>query len=299
MRNPHRRRQAVWLGALCVGLPALILLMNWPWPRHFAGGFAHHFDPPFHAWKLTLVARHIRQGHILPPDGNTNCFFPSSRTLYYEALHWPQALVAAGLMAFTDNPVLIYHLVLLLFWAASGLAMAGLLRELGAGRPAAALGAVLFCIIPYRVSYFVEFNMQLVVGLVLFLLCGVRFFRRPGFRNGLGLGMAFWLQATSELYQAIILVLAAPLIFLPLLVARRPRFFLDRRFCRGVAGFLLAVALTYPFVSGYRELHRRESFARGRQEMAFHCLEPASYLLTPGGRALTPGIRIRHDARSV
>ena len=296
--SDFRLRSLAGWSALFTGLALLILFAHWPWPMHFSTGFVHHFDPPFHAWKLSLVAEHIQQGRILPAEGNTNCFFPNSGALYYEALHWPQALLAAGLLRFTDNPVLVYHLTLLLFWAFSGVVMAGLLRELGAGRGASAVGAALFCVIPYRTSYFVEFNMQLVAGLALFLWFGVRLFRRPGFWNGLGLGLAFWFQAASELYQAIILLCAAPLVFLPLLTSRGWRILQDRRYHLAVAGFLLTVPLTLYFVNGYRCLNRQAAFSRGVQEMRRHRLEPASYLLPPGREALLPGVRAHKDEMS-
>lgn len=298
MRIPPWSLKLARVSGLYLGLVLLVWLMNWPWPLHFGSGLTRHWDPPFHAWKLRYVAEQIQQGHVLPPDGNSNCFFPSSRTLYYEALHWPQALVAAGLMGFTDNPILQYHLVMLLFWAFSGVCFYGLLRELAARRATAALGAVLFCVMPYRVSYFVEFNMQLVSGVVLFLLFGVRFFRRPGFWPGLGLGLAFWFQAASELYQAIILVFTAPLIFLPLLVPRLPFVWRDRRMLAGLLGFLLTVPLTLYFLQGYRDLHAQEAFHRSASDMVRHRLEPLSYLVRPDGSSLLPSLRVHRDEMS-
>ena len=185
-------------------LAAAILAMTWPWVRTFSTAFLDHWDPPFHTWKLEFVARTILSGHLLPPDGDTNMYYPHSGTLYFEALHWPQALVAAVLFGLTNfNPVLVYHIVLVLFWALAGVCLWMLLLALGSTRRAALLGALLFTIMPYRISYMVEFNMQLCFGLPLFFFFMVRYFQRPSIRYPCGMAMAWWLQASIELYQAI------------------------------------------------------------------------------------------------
>ena len=49
-----------------------IVAITWPWQQHISTAFIQHWDPPFHAWKLELVARSILSGHWMPPDGNTN-----------------------------------------------------------------------------------------------------------------------------------------------------------------------------------------------------------------------------------
>ena len=99
-------------------LAAAILAITWPWARTFASAVLDHWDPPFHAWKLEYVARAILAGHLLPPDGNTNMYYPYSGAFYFEALHWPQAVFAAALFGLTGaGPVLVYHLTLVFFWA--------------------------------------------------------------------------------------------------------------------------------------------------------------------------------------
>lgn len=277
---------------LFLGLCLLLLFANWPWPRHFATGFARHWDPPFHAWKLVLAARAVQAGHLLPPGGNSNCFFPSSFTFFYEALHWPQAAFAAAILRFTDNPILAYHATLLAFWAFSGVCFFWLLRELRLERPTAVLGAVVFCVLPYRMFYFVEFNMQLCAGLVLSLLTGLRFFTKRGFWNGVAFGLAFWFQASSELYQALIFTLLAPFLFASFLTRRDP--WRDRRFWQGVAGFAATLPLTLHFLYGYAILHDREGMGRDLSEISHHILEPLSFLAPPGGHGFFHR-RIRTD----
>ena len=279
-RVPYRRAPLVLLL-----LAAAILAITWPWAANFATATFDHWDPPFHAWKLELVARSILAGHLLPPDGDTNMYYPHPGTLYFEALHWPQALVAAPLFAFPNaNPVLIYHVVLVFFWALSGLCFWMLLHALGATRGAAWLGALIFVLMPYRISYAVEFNMQLCFGLPLFFFFMVRFFQRPSIRYACGMAMAWWLQAASELYQAVFLLLILPFPGVALLAARRRLLGDVRRFWLPVlCAAALGGTLTYVLLGPYLTLLNVHAVNRNLLEIATHVLEPFSYL-RPGGR---------------
>jgi len=271
------------LAFLCL----LIALALWPWPRYFRTGFPDHFDPPFHAWKLQVVADQILHDHRLLPDPMTNIYYPYANELYFDALLWPQGMAAALLKVLGCGPILTYNLVLLFFWGLSGLFMYLLLRELSLGRPAALFGAAALCLIPYRTSYYVEFNMQMCFGLPLFLWCWLRFLRHPRAVTGFWLAVAVWLQAVSELYQAVILALAFPFLFLPAcrnLLARHGR---DRNLYLGAGLALLTVlALSLPYLLPYFSLFQGGGYARSSREMMTHSLEPLAYLGERIGRWL-------------
>lgn len=286
---------------LFAAFSALVVGVTWPWARTFATGFVSHWDPPFHAWKLNLVAESILQGHLLPPDRNTNVFFPSSLTLYYEALHWPQAAAAAGLRLATDNLVLVYHLVLVGFWALAGVCFFALCREVGHGRSGALLGAAIFTIMPYRTSYMLEFNMQLCAGLVLFLYFFVRFMRDPTLGNALGAALSFWFQAVSELYQSLIALTVLPLLALPYLRELAARHLRSRSwYAVAAAACLAGGVLCWYFLWPYQVLHANEGFSRSLREMETHFLEPLSYLRGFVAETLLPRVsRIRRDEMSV
>ena len=275
-------RRAPWILLLLI---AAILAITWPWAKHFPDDFLRHWDPPFHAWKLEYAARAILAGHLLPPDGNTNVYYPHSGTFYFEALHWPQALVAAPLFGlFHASPVLVYHLVLVFFWALAGLCLWMLLLALGATRRAALMGALIFTILPYRISYMVEFNMQLCFGLPLFFFFMVRFFQHPSLRYACGMALAWWLQAVSELYQAVFLLLILPFPGFALLIARKKLLRSFRRFWLPALGAaVLGGTLTAIFLGPYLTMLNVHAVNRNLQEIATHILEPLSYL-RPGGR---------------
>ena len=278
-------------------LAIAILAITWPWVQSFSTATLDHWDPPFHAWKLELVARSIWSGHLLPPDGNTNMYYPHSGTLYFEALHWPQALVAAPLFGLTHfNPVLIYHVVLVFFWALSGLCFWMLLLALGATRRAALLGALLFTLMPYRISYVVEFNMQLCFGLPLFFFFMVRFFQRPSIRYACGMALAWWLQASSELYQAIFLLLILPFPGLALLAARWNLLRSFRRFwLPALCAAALGGILSFVFLGPYLTMLNIHAVNRNLPEIATHILEPLSFLRPDGRFHFLPLLDARRD----
>lgn len=277
---PYRQAPLVFLL-----LVAAILAITWPWVQTFSTAFLSHWDPPFHAWKLELVARTILSGHLLPLDGDTNMYYPHSGALYFEALHWPQSLIAAAFFGLTNfTPVLVYHIVLVLFWALSGVCLWMLLLALGTTRRAAWLGALLFTLMPYRISYMVEFNMQLSFGLPLFFFFMVRFFQRPSIRYACGMAVAWWLQASSELYQAIFLLLILPFPGIALMADRWRLLGSFRRFwLPALCAAAVGGGLTFVFLTPYLTMLNVHAVNRNLHEVANHILEPLSYL-RPGGR---------------
>ena len=257
---------------------AITVLSLWPWPRYFTTGFPDHFDPPFHAWKLQVEADKLLRKHELLPDPGTNIYYPYANELYFDALLWPQGMVAAGLKAIGCGPILVYNLVLLFFWGLSGLFLYLVLRELALSRPAAFFGGLAMCLIPYRISYYVEFNMQMCFGLPLFFYFWLRFVRKPDFSSATGLAVAFWLQAVSELYQAVILALIFPLLVAPSLFAFVRRHGRSARtYGYAFLSLSLAAGLCLLYLHPYFTLFHG-GYGRGIREMLNHSLEPLAYL---------------------
>lgn len=262
----------------------LILAMTLPWCLHWRGEFLSHWDPPFHAWKLEFMARRILAGDVFCSDGNTNMLYPQSGALYFEALQWPPAVFAAMLFAGTSLPgEVVYHLSLWLFWALSAPCMYVLLRELSCGKAAAVAGAVAFCILPHRMSYCVEFQMELVFAMPLVYAFFLRFFRNGRVPDAIGLVLAWWLLAVSELYEAVFVLMSLPVLAVVFLAAR-PRLLCNRRLWIGgtvaaATGVLLLPAMLLPYLTQQGE----GTVARSMKEVMKHCADPFSYLL-PWGR---------------
>lgn len=257
-----------------------IVAATWPWLQTTCTHTVDHWDPPLDAWKLAYTARQILAGHLLPPAGDMTTFYPHSLVFYYEGLHWPPAFFAAPLLAAGCGEVFTYHASFVVFWALSGMCFWAFLRALGLKGAAAFLGGLFFTLMPYRTSYTMEFNMQLSFGLPLFLFFAVRFFQRPGIGYAVGAAVAWWLQAMSELYQAMFLVFVMPLFALallsgqPALLKSWRRFWLPLLVAGGVGGLLTLWGL-WP----YPTLLSHQMLARSAGEMRNHILEPFTYFL--------------------
>lgn len=261
----------------------VIVALTWPWVLHFNGEFLSHWDPPFHAWKLEFMAGRILAGDPFFLSSNTNVLYPQSGTLYFEALQWPPAFFAALLFAVTDMPSsVVYHLTLLFFWALSAPCMTAFLKELGSGKAMAVCGGVLFCILPWRISYAVEFQMELVFAIPLFYLFLYRFFRNPGVPTGIFLAGAWWLQAVCELYQAVFIAMTVPLIAVSF-IACNFRILKNRKFwisslCAAVAGIAFIGIMLFPYLT----LRDAGAVKRDLHEVIRHSAQVFSYLCPAG-----------------
>ena len=282
---PRPRATAACGALLCLlAATACILALTWPWCLHFEGFFLDHWDPPFHAWKLEVMARKILDGDFGFRNRETTLFYPYSGTLDYEALTWPAAMAAALLTGLTRaTPEWIYHVVLIAFWSLSAPCMRQLLLSLGVGRAAAFAGGLLFCILPYRLSYANEFQMQMAFPVPLIYLLLRRLLADGRIRDGIGLALMWWLLAVTELNQAVFILFTFPFIAAASLawhagILGRRRFW----FAVGLAaltGILSLPALLLPY------LHQKSAGAvmRPLKEVIRHSIQPLSYLV-PFGR---------------
>lgn len=285
VRAPRPAWREMFVGLMCFALAVgLILAITWPWCLHFRGEFLNHWDPPFHAWKLEFMARRILAGDIFFASGNTNMLYPHSGGLYFEALQWPQALFAALFFGMTSLPSeLIYHITLVFFWALSAPCMYFLLRQLDCRRLPAIVGAIVFCILPHRISYMVEFQMEMIYALPLFFAFLIRFFRDGRVRDAVLTAFFWWLFAVTELYEAFFAVLAVPFVALAFL-SRDPGKLIARRFWFAVAAAVIAgIALVCVLLLPYAHLHAAGNVLRPMNEVRRHSAQLFSYL-QPFGR---------------
>ena len=107
-------------------------------------------------------AHNILQGNFLFPDYHANFFYPHSYTLAFSEMLWPESFLYALFYACTDNLFFSFNATMLFFWALSGVLLFVLLRSLNISFWVSALGGLIYCLMPYRMPYYVEFNMVLV-----------------------------------------------------------------------------------------------------------------------------------------
>lgn len=262
----------------------LILALTWPWILHFRGEFLSHWDPPFHAWKLEFIARRILAGDIFVSSGNTNVLYQFSGTLYYEALQWPPALFAAALFGLTNLPSeMVYHITLVLFWALSAPCMYFFLRQLDCRRIAAIFGSVVFCIIPHRISYMVEFQMEMIFAMPLFFAFLIRFFKEHKVWDAIFAAISCWLFAVTELYEAVFAVMAVPFVLLSF-ATKAPAMLTRKKFwtSAAIAG-AVGIASIFIMLRPYMQQHDGGAVLRPMSEIVRHAAQPLTFFV-PFGR---------------
>jgi hypothetical protein len=259
-------------------LAVMILLVVHPWIRHFTTGFPEHFDPPNHTMHLCWNAESILRGHVWAPDYNCNFFYPHAYTFAFDEPVWFPSLFAAIVYGLSRDPVLVWNATALFVWALSGVTMYAFLRELPVSRGAAYFGAAAFCLIPYRLAYYVELNMIFCFAIPLVYLFFIRWLRRPGYRNALWLALALTVSATTHLYYTIITLVPMPFILIGFLV-RRPQMLRQRRFYLSAAfAILVAAGLSAPILYPYAHLRWHAHYARTVQQQARCSVQPLTYL---------------------
>lgn len=272
-------KRIVFYFLILIALSILILLAVWPWPLYFLHGFARHWDPPLHIWKLSWNIKHILGGKVFLPEYNANIFYPHAYTLCFDDLFWIPSWFAAIVYKFYPNEIFTYNITFLVMWVFSGLCMYLLLIELKLSKLASFFGAVAFCLVPYRTSYYMEFNMQLCFGIPLVFLFMVRFIKNPTLKNGLGLAISFWAQAVSALYYAVIIACSLPFLLLPWWRAITKRLRKKEFYIYLIVILIVGLGLGSLYLWPYMVLEHTSHMYRSLSEINRHSAQPLSYFL--------------------
>ena len=125
-------------------------------------------DPLFSIWRLSWVAHQLPRDPLHLFDGNI--FYPELRTLAYSDAMLATALMAAPFLWLGVHQVVVYNIVLLLSFAASGVAMYALVRALTGDRAAAFVAGVAFAFYPFRFEHYSHLELQMTFWMPLALL---------------------------------------------------------------------------------------------------------------------------------
>ena len=226
-------------------------------------------DPIQDVWILDWIGRHL----LLDPgrvfEGNN--FFPSrDAILFCDPLLGP-AVLSQPLRLATDDPVLIYNLMVVLGAALASYGFYRLALQLGAGFVAALLAAV---VIPYsapQLFHMSHLNLFTLTGFPLFLGGLLRLMERPGPGAAAMAATGYAFQASTSGYHAFTGA------FLALIVAAwAGRRFLDRRVIGWSALAALAAAVVLsPYVFTFAALKQAEQLTRGSEIAARLAFDPA------------------------
>jgi hypothetical protein len=270
------------LGALVLfGILAIAILYSVKsWRLFFFIGLAEHWDPQLMGEWMAWNAHNILHGHFLLPNYHANFFYPHSYTLAFSELLWPESFLYALFYALTGNLFFSFNATMLFFWALSGIAFFALLRMLDISPLVSALGSFIYCLMPYRMPYYVEFNMVLVFIFPLMILLLVRWLQDPSFKNALWFCLGFLISATSCLYYTIMAIIIMVFVSLAFLAGDRTMLRNRKFYLSGgllVSGvFAVSCIYLYP----YALLRIQGGYQRSTADYLKYFAQPMQYLDT-------------------
>ena len=181
------------IGLLALAAVALALATSWPLVLHLQSRISPDLgDPVRTAWQIAFTGHALLHHPLSPWDANA--FWPLTHSLLFsDSLlgFGPAGMIGSGPVAALVRYNLLYLLAYAL--AAAGAYLLG--RELGLGRPAAALAGVAFAYAPFRATEAGHLHVisSGAIALSVFLLL-------RGYRRGRpGTAAAGWLVATWQL----------------------------------------------------------------------------------------------------
>jgi hypothetical protein len=250
--TPAPDRLSVWQHAAVLGGALLLVaLFTYPLVRDLGHLLPYHKDPMMYGWTMVSNTRRLLSNPLTVFHGNT--FYPHGNVIAHTDLLLTPTLFPAGLVyLLTGNPILQYNLTLLFWWALSGWAMYVLTYSLLRTHVGAAIAATAFTVSPFRMDFYLEFQMQLAFPIPLALLALLRYLETRRARYLAGTLALLWVEALASMYYAIILGLClATLTALHLVAhARTWTWRLVAQGAVGVAALGLALA---PFIVPYAQ----------------------------------------------
>ncbi len=263
------RGEWVAVSALFLGLTAV---MAWQQLTAFHA-VGDTGDPLFSVWRLSWVA------HQLPRDPvrlfDANIFFPEPRTLAYSDAMLATALMAAPLLWLGVHQLVVYNTVLLLSFAASGVAMYALAKELTGNRPAALVAGVAFAFYPFRFEHYSHLELQVTFWMPLALLMMHRTVTSGRVRDGVVTGLMVALQTLSSLYCGLFLLVVMAVVWVSVRGWRTPA---NRRLAPWLAAAAVVVVMVLPVAVPYLQ-NRGQLGERPDWEARIYSATPRSYLV--------------------
>ncbi len=222
-------------------------------------------------------AHNILRGRFLLPDYHINFFYPHSYVLAFSELLWPQSFVYAAAYTITGNHFFCFNTCMLFFWTLSGVLLYILLRSLEISRTVSALGGFIYCLMPFRMPYYLEFNMQLVFIFPLLLLASLRWLKKTSWQNSLWFCCCYFLAATSCIYYTLMASIMLAFVFLVFfannkdLLKKKETYF---SFLLLLAG---CVAVTAVYLHPYALLRFKGGYQRSMSDYLQYFSQPMQY----------------------
>jgi hypothetical protein len=276
-----KRKSIFELSAFSVLLGWAILFSVKPWRAYFYDGLpANHWDPQLMDTWMAWNAHNILRGHFLIPDYHINFFYPHSYVLAFSELLWPQSFVYALSYVLTGNHFFCFNACMLFFWTLSGVLMYVLLRSLDISRIVSALGGFIYCLMPFRMPYYLEFNMQLVFIFPLLLLVSLHWLKNPSWRNSLWFCFCYFLAATSCIYYTLMAIVMMAFVFIAFLAGNTALFRQRTFYVSSVLLLVGCLSVTAIYLHPYALLRIQGGYQRSMADYLHYFAQPMQYLDT-------------------
>lgn len=235
----------------------LAVLATWPLAREADDHVFGQGTPPLNVWALGFVLHQLPRDPLHLFDGNA--FYPYQASLAFSEHLLVPALQAAPVAWATGNLVLAHNLVALLTMATAGLGAYLLARAVTGDSGGAFAAGVLYAFHTWNVNELIRLQILSNQWFPFLLLALIRFFARPGWGRGAGVGLAYAAQSLSCMYWGFY----APLLTLPAAAWLAWRHRTPWRRLPALAIPLLAAAALFAlFAWPYLENSRRFGFNR-------------------------------------
>jgi hypothetical protein len=233
-------------------------------------------DPISHLWMVNWLTGHAFQpGQIF----QGNIFHPAPHAVLHTDLSMGTAVLALPLRLFVREPMVLFNLATLLALAFAGWSFHALVHGLTGHRWAGLLSGLLAAFSAEQLSHVYHLNL-LSTGWLPLALLGLHRIVEGGRPGAIVLaGVAFALNAQSSGYYAVAsVVIVGVFVAFHLRALRRPR-------TAGAlaAAFLLAAALTLPYLHAFLELRAEQGGLRRPEQMSVNmAFQPARDMKTIG-----------------
>jgi hypothetical protein len=177
--------------------------LTYPQVRQLDTGVNDVGDPLLNTWALAWVAHQLpfAPAHVF----DANIFHPERRTLAYSETLLAPATAAAPLLWLGAGPVLVYNLLLMTAFVASGVGTALLVRDLTGSGAAALVSGGMFAFLPIKFDHYAHFQLLLTQWMPLSLWAFHRFVATGRHRWAVVLGAMVGAQALTSIYNTLFL----------------------------------------------------------------------------------------------
>lgn len=177
--------------------------MTYPQVRQLRTGVNDVGDPLLNTWALAWVAHQLpfAPAHVF----DANIFHPERRTLAYSETLLAPAVVGAPLLWLGAGPVLVYNLLLMAAFVATGVGTALLVRDLTGSGAAGLVSGTIFAFLPAKFDHYAHFQLLLTQWMPLSLWAFHRFVATERYGWAALMGAMVGAQALTSIYNTLFL----------------------------------------------------------------------------------------------